>query len=138
MDKSAATKAHEWKDKFRRLTYEKNEMIFEEGQDGAEMFFVEKGRVLIWRGDPNEKVVLGIVEEGGIFGEMTLIDNKHRMANATAAAPQTNLLVMRQEEFEQRMHQMNPFMRTIVATMAENLRRLNDYIAVLEEEKQLR
>lgn len=126
----------DWRENFRRLTFEKGTLIFEQGQAGSEMYFVEKGRVLIWRGTPDDKVVLGTVEESGIFGEMTLIDNKHRMANATAST-QTVLLVMRQEEFEQRMQKMNPFMRMIVSTMAENLRRLNDYIGVLETERNL-
>ncbi|MEZ4669299.1 MAG: DUF1003 domain-containing protein [Anaerolineae bacterium] len=61
------------------------EVIFKQGDGGGTMYVVESGRVEIFlKDDNNDLVVLGIIEPGGIFGELSLFDNEPRSAGAMA------------------------------------------------------
>lgn len=59
------------------------EVIFNHGEGGATMYIVQSGKVELFIKDRNnEKVVLGIVEPGELFGELSLLDNQPRSASA--------------------------------------------------------
>ncbi len=60
-------------------------VIFNQGDPGGQMFIVQSGKVEIFiRDDNEEKVILSYVESGGIFGELSLLDNEPRSACARA------------------------------------------------------
>ncbi len=61
------------------------QMVFNQGDGGGTMYVVQSGRVEIFlKDDTGEKVILSIVESGGIFGELSLLDNEPRSAGAKA------------------------------------------------------
>ncbi len=57
------------------------EIIFREGDPGAEFFVIQSGRVEIRSGNR----LLETLEENDIFGEMALIDDEPRSATVVAA-----------------------------------------------------
>ena len=60
-------------------------MIFREGEKGNEMYVVLEGRVMISKYIPGAgEEALAFLERGGYFGEMALIDNEPRSADAKA------------------------------------------------------
>ena len=61
-------------------TYKAGEMIIKEGDPGDYLFAVLEGQAVILR----KGVELEVVEEGGIFGEMALIDSGPRNASVAA------------------------------------------------------
>lgn len=62
-----------------------NQVIFREGEMGNEMFVVLEGRVMISKYIPGAgEEALAFLERGGYFGEMALIDNEPRSADARA------------------------------------------------------
>jgi CRP-like cAMP-binding protein len=65
-------------------TYLKDEVIFDEGEEGQAVYFILHGKVLICRqGRPVDAAIaeLGV---GQCFGEMALLDNAPRMAQVRA------------------------------------------------------
>jgi CRP/FNR family transcriptional regulator, cyclic AMP receptor protein len=62
--------------------YEIDELIFEEGQPGAALFLILDGSVAIEMHRENHATTLAILERGAFFGEMALLDETPRSANA--------------------------------------------------------
>ena len=62
--------------------YETNELIFEEGQPGAALFLILDGRVAVEMRRENHTATLAILERGAFFGEMALLDEAPRSADA--------------------------------------------------------
>src|SRR5689334_4015124 len=61
------------------------QVVFNQGDQGGTMYVVQSGKVEISLIDDNkERVVLSTVEPGGIFGELSLLDNEPRSASAKA------------------------------------------------------
>lgn len=65
--------------------YLKGQMIFSEGDPGGMMYVVQSGKVEVFIKDTGGDMVhLDDVEKGEIFGELSLLDNEPRSANAKA------------------------------------------------------
>ncbi|MCL2374266.1 MAG: cyclic nucleotide-binding domain-containing protein [Treponema sp.] len=70
-------------DEFMR-TYPKDSMLFAEEEPGNELFFIKKGSVKIVKIVNDNEVLLAVLKEGDIFGEMALLEAKPRVASAIA------------------------------------------------------
>jgi CRP-like cAMP-binding protein len=69
----------------RERKFAPNEVIFREGDHGDSMYVVLEGRVMISKYIPGAgEEALAFLERGGFFGEMALIDNAPRSADAKA------------------------------------------------------
>ena len=79
--------------------YPKNTIIFAEGEPGNELFIIQKGSVKITKIVDDNEVLLAILKDGDIFGEMALLDNKPRLASAVTYQ-ETNVLVVNKTNFE--------------------------------------
>ena len=63
----------------------RNEVLFEEGEQAAELFVVRAGRVaVVKRSDDGRESLLALMGPGDIFGEMGLFDGEGRSAEARA------------------------------------------------------
>src|SRR5437867_3979936 len=61
------------------------QMVFSQGDSGGTMYVVQSGKIEIFlKDDNNDRVTLSTVEAGGIFGELSLLDNEPRSASAKA------------------------------------------------------
>jgi CRP/FNR family transcriptional regulator, cyclic AMP receptor protein len=58
--------------------------VFREGEPGDAMLLVIDGFVQVLKGDPNDRVTLGILDRGKTLGEMSMIDQKPRSATCLA------------------------------------------------------
>jgi CRP-like cAMP-binding protein len=81
-------------------------MIFSEAQPGQELYIIQKGSVKITKIVNDNEVLLAVLKQGDIFGEMSLIENKPRSASAIAFEDSV-LLAVNKENF-QRMVQTQP------------------------------
>ena len=77
-----------------RRAYAAGETIFASGDRGQAMMAVLDGRVSIAAGDGE----IGIIEPGGVFGEVAFLDGGERTADA-AALDDTTLLVLSRADF---------------------------------------
>ena len=106
---------------FDRRVFYPGQRIFSEGDKGYCMYFVEKGRVIIGRGNESNQTKIGEITSGGIFGEMALIDGAPRMAHATAAE-ESVLHAIPQPVFQKKLQEADPFVRALVRVLLTNLR----------------
>ncbi|HSF17712.1 MAG TPA: cyclic nucleotide-binding domain-containing protein [Vicinamibacteria bacterium] len=79
-------------------TVRAGEVIFREDELGEEMYIVRSGRVSIHQDVKEGRVSLLVVELGGYFGEMAIIDDLPRSASATAEVD-TSLFVLHKTDF---------------------------------------
>ncbi len=70
-------------DEFNR-SYTKDNMIFSEGEPGQELYIIQRGAVKITKIVDNNEVLLAVLKQGDIFGEMALLESKPRSASAIA------------------------------------------------------
>lgn len=69
----------------REKKFAPNQVIFREGDEGESLYVVLEGRVMISKYIPGAgEEALAFLERGGYFGEMALIDNAPRSADAKA------------------------------------------------------
>ncbi len=69
--------------------FDVDEVIFEEGSTGRELFVVLDGKVEIAKLGGAGKTVIVTLGKGEFFGEMAVIDGSSRSATAISAAPAT-------------------------------------------------
>jgi CRP-like cAMP-binding protein len=99
------------------VRYERDKIIMVAGQAGALMYVVVEGRVAITiRGTVVERV-----GAGGVFGEMALIDQSPRAANAVAETD-CALLAMNRKVFLSLVKSEPAFGIALLSAMAERLR----------------
>lgn len=64
--------------------YSDSEIIFREGEQGDRMFVIQSGRVKVIKETPAGEIVIAILGNGEIFGEMALFSKSPRSATVTA------------------------------------------------------
>jgi CRP/FNR family cyclic AMP-dependent transcriptional regulator len=76
---AAATRPHD---------LQRNDLVFMEGDEAAELYVVRSGRIAIAkRSIDGRESVVALMEEGDLFGEMSLFDGEGRSADARALEP---------------------------------------------------
>lgn len=104
-------------------SFDAGERIFLENQTGATMFMVRTGRVdVITYG-----TVLENIRAGGVFGEMSLIDDGPRSA-AAIAAEATDVVVIDKPTFLELIRSDPEFALYIMRLLTTRIRRMNQQI----------
>ncbi|MDR2097070.1 MAG: Crp/Fnr family transcriptional regulator [Spirochaetaceae bacterium] len=80
-------------------TYEKDSIIFAEGETGHSLYVIQNGSVKITKIVNGSEIILSILKQGDIFGEMALLENKMRSATAIAKENGTVLMEMSKRNF---------------------------------------
>jgi serine phosphatase RsbU (regulator of sigma subunit) len=104
-------------------TYPSGTVLCAEGDPADKMFIINKGRVVISRNMEGnaEEFVLGMVGDGGYFGEMALLTDEPRAATVTTIV-ETEVLEISKVEFEQVFAASPSMARSILQTMIRTLR----------------
>ena len=79
--------------------YNKSEIIFSQGEEGHELFFIVRGSVNITRDTKNDSKEIAELTAGDIFGEIALISDKPRTATVHAES-KVELLVIQKSDFK--------------------------------------
>ena len=108
------------------------EHLFREGDSGSEFFVVLSGKVRISKIVPGVgEEALAILEPGAYFGEMSLVDDTPRSADAVAHVS-CRLGVFRRDDFDQLMFMDKEIaysvLWTFVRTLSARLRETNEKI----------
>ena len=81
-------------------TFMPEEVVFQERQPGTGMYFIKKGLIELTKTINNERVKIAELGEGEFFGEMSLIENYPRSAQATAVVKTEVLGIFRPDFFD--------------------------------------
>jgi CRP-like cAMP-binding protein len=75
------------KDAFARFLkhFPKGTVLFNEGDEGEEMFIIRNGKVAIKKRVPHGEITVAVLEKGDFFGEMALLERIPRTAGAEMA-----------------------------------------------------
>ena len=102
-------------------TFSDGELIFGEGDTGDCAYIIEHGEVEIWANRQEDRLQLALLSPGAIFGEMSVIDDIVRSANATARGD-TRLTVVTSSQLRMRLEDSDPVVRLIVEVVLRRYR----------------
>ncbi len=97
------------------------ETLFSEGEEGDSAYYVKSGMIEVSRRLGSAEVVIATEQEGGIVGEMALIDNQPRSATARAVEP-TELVVVPKAQFEDYLANTDPVIRRLLERFVNIIR----------------
>ena len=100
--------------------YPKNSMLFAEGEPGEELFIIQKGSVTIAKIADNNEVLLALLKEGDIFGEMALLEAKPRVANAVAYE-ECQVVTVNRANFQQMIKNQPQLIAKFTTLLAERI-----------------
>jgi len=100
--------------------YKSGEIIFKEGEHGAEFFVIQSGKVDIQLGNR----LLGSLGDHDIFGEMALIDPAPRSATAIARSD-VKVVPVGEKQFLFLVSRTPHFALNVMRTLARRLRSQN-------------
>lgn len=113
------------------------DVIFREEDLGDEMYFVRSGHVSIHHELASGPALIEMVEPGGYFGEMAIIDDSPRTASATAELD-GSLLVLHKNDFRSAAQDYPDIAFEIFREFTRRLRRSDQrYRELLEEARRL-
>jgi CRP-like cAMP-binding protein/cytochrome c-type biogenesis protein CcmH/NrfG len=117
----------------RELRFESGASLFEEGDEGHEMYVVLEGQVLISKYIPGAgEEALAILDRGDFFGEMSLIDGELRSADARAHGGPLTVLALDQGTIQE-MLALDPqasldFLKLLCRLIAKRLREIDEKV----------
>ena len=111
-----------------RIHYEKDKVIFQEGQDGTDTFVVESGKIGVFKTVKGKAVRLAVLEKGAMFGEMAAITGESRTATTIALESSVVCRISR-TMMQQKIAACDPFIRALLTILINNLSRVNERYA---------
>jgi len=106
--------------------FDTDDVIFEEGSIGRELFVVLDGKVDIAKVHGESKTIIVSLGKGEFFGEMAVIDGSSRSASAIASAPHTRVMRINHARFVYLVSQQPAFALMIMDALSKRLRTSND------------
>ncbi len=104
--------------------FKAGEALFTEGTTGRELFVIRKGSVGIYRDGPDGRVELAFVSEGGIVGEMSLLDALPRSATVIARED-VSCIVIGYEQYQTVIKTIPVWLRSLIKIVVSRLRDAN-------------
>ena len=107
-----------------KANYKAGDIIFEQGEIANQLFIISSGKVGLYF--PTNELMEEpdiVLQRDEIFGEMGLIDDALRMAEARAETNCELISVLR-VEFEKKIENTDIIIRSIIATLSQRLRQL--------------
>ncbi len=109
-------------------SYPKGELIFCKGDPGHGLLAIVKGTVKISSPSAEgREIVLNLMREGEIFGEMALLDGQPRSADATAQTD-CELLALNRRDFLPMLRETPELALKLMELLCRRLRQTNEHV----------
>jgi CRP/FNR family cyclic AMP-dependent transcriptional regulator len=105
----------------KKEAFRQHQTIFKAGDQASKVYLLARGSVGIFLPDNDSKEPNFLIPESEIFGEMGVIDDELRMADARAMED-SELVSLTKDEFEKIVSESNIFVRAILGVLSERLR----------------
>ncbi|HHQ49079.1 MAG TPA: Crp/Fnr family transcriptional regulator [Acidobacteria bacterium] len=106
-------------------TFARDERVFDEGDAADTMYVVASGKInIVVTSAEGKDLILAVLGEGQVFGEMGLLDSAPRSASAITATP-AELISIARDDFDELLENQPGLSRKLLHIMAERLRRAN-------------
>jgi CRP-like cAMP-binding protein len=113
--------------------FPENAYVFQEGDQGTELYVVLEGRVIICKYIPGGgEEALAILDRGDFFGEMSLLDGEPRSADARAHGGPLTVLALDEARVREVLSMdaaaAVEFLRLLCRLLADRLREIDDKV----------
>ena len=105
----------------KRIQVEAKKYIFRKGDAANGVYLVISGQVGIYLPSNSSQEPNFVVRENELFGEMGVVSEQSRMANAVTTT-ECDLLFVSRDEFEQMVEESHVVVKGILRILAERLR----------------
>src|SRR5437899_727864 len=112
----------------------KGTRLFEEGDSGTEMYFVQQGKVRIEKQLAGKPQTLAVMEKGDFFGEMAVIEQVPRTASAVVEED-AELLKIDAQNFEKLLQGNIEIAVRMIRKYAARLRDTNEKLAIVVRDR---
>lgn len=110
------------------LTFKAGEMVIEEGDEGSWAYVILSGKVKIYKNTGLGEITLAYMDNGQVFGEMALIEDRPRSASVKAETS-LKLRVINREQFNELLIENPSRLIPIMKSLFERLRQCSDMLA---------
>jgi len=115
-------------------TFQDGQVIFEEGSNGDWIYVVEEGQVEISKKADGRNMVIEVLKEGDIFGEMSYIAKTPRSATAIARG-KTVVGIIDRTFFDQEFNKLSADFREMLKSVAFRLRKTTEEVLAAKKDK---
>jgi len=113
-------------------TFRPGQYLFKEGDPSNSMFLVKKGTVAVRKSKPPAFVEIARIYSNEVLGELSFFDRQPRSASAVALTD-LEVLEIRFDSLDKIYVNVPDYMKTIMASIADRLRKANDTIRRLQK-----
>lgn len=115
----------------RERKFDRNQVIFYEGDLGGSLYVIVSGTVkIVIMADDGREHILGLLDEGNFFGEISLIDGEPRSATAIAL-DKVNVVMISRDDFVRLLRENPEMSLKIMKTLCDRLRRTDKHVETL-------
>lgn len=112
----------------RRKQLGKGELLFQQGDEGTALYILAQGRIKISLSRRMDNVTLAILGQGEFLGEMALLDDLPRSADAIALED-SQLYVLNRKDFLSFLSNNGHTVYAILNSLSRRLRKTDDQLA---------
>ncbi len=105
--------------------YEKNAMVFHQGDPGDKMYIIISGKIAILDESTGEEILIVELGENTVLGEMATITDSLRSAGSKALTP-IRLLAIEKEKFQEIIREYPELSFEIFKELSRKIRKSND------------
>ena len=104
----------------KHIIYNDSQFVFCEGEDGHELYFIKSGHIKITKISNEKETIFAVLGTGDVFGEMAILDNKSRSANAVTIG-ETDLVVINKNAFKYFIENQLDIIIKLIYTLADRV-----------------
>ena len=110
--------------------YADGEVVVRQGEAGSCMFVIQAGQVEIVKEHDSGETVLGVLEEGEVFGDMAILERRPRSATVRARG-EARILTVDRKTFLRRVQADPTIAFNVLRSMGRRVRRLDAQVVAL-------
>ncbi len=115
------------------VSFRKGEVVFREGDKADYIYLIHRGKIRISISSGSSEEEIQLLGEPEFFGEMAIVNQAPRSANATAAED-CELIRMDKESFDRNVKDNHHFAVNVIRMLSERLRKADQVITSLNRQ----